>query len=450
MSELISLGEFAVKKAEELGAYQAEAFVTKVRSVEVKTEKSALKLARSIVDWGVGVRAFSRKGAMGYAYVTRFDEKLIEEAVRKAVKEANAGTEDPDFKSLPSPKEKGEVADLFDPKVAEMETDEVVELVLRAMDAAKLEKVYSINVDADAVSQEMAVVNSLGIERYQKLTLVGMGAEVSAKENGEMSSGFEFDYSRKLSDIKPEFVGEMAAREAVNSLRAKKIETKKMEVVFAPLALARIFEIGIGEGVDADNIQRRRSYLCGRKGEQIGCELLTVYDDGTIPGGVGSFSFDAEGVSTRKKVLIEKGVLKGFIYDSYTAGKEGLESTGNAVRGEMLWDFREPPAVGHTNIVVEPGKGSLDDLVGEVEEGILMKYTWDAPNLATGDFSGLVAAGYKIERGSIAYPVKQATVAINMLDFFKKIDRVGADVRNVMGIVTPSIRIREATVAGAR
>lgn len=189
---------------------------------------------------------------------------------------------------------------------------------------------------------------------------------------------------------------------------------------------------------------------------------MTVADDGTLYGGMASLKLDVEGTPSQKTVLIEKGVLKSYEYDSYTAGKERKESTGNCVRtppGVGFWDYRERPAISVRNLVVKPGRGRTEDLIAEVREGIFLRITYDLPNIATGEFSGLMAEAYKIENGEIAYPIKQAAFGINMIDCFKKIEAIGADSRSLVvssvdmmprSIATPSFRVTEVKVSSAR
>jgi PmbA protein len=210
-------------------------------------------------------------------------------------------------------------------------------------------------------------------------------------------------------------------------------------------------------GVNAENIQYKRSFLCGKINEKIGSDLFTVIDDGTYPNGVRSFRFDAEGTPSQKTTIIEKGVLKSYLYDCYTAGKEGRKSTGNAFRvfsGYMFPNYRGSLSIGVRNLTIKPGKGTVKDLISEVKNGILLRVTWDRPNIATGEFSGLISDGYKIEDGEVKHATRQTNIGINMIDFFKRITAVAADSREFhlpsqpYCVVAPSIMIEKATISG--
>lgn len=258
----------------------------------------------------------------------------------------------------------------------------------------------------------------------------------------------------------PSKIGRTAGEYAVRSLHPKKIKTATLPVVLDSIAASYIFLRSIMAGASAENIQYKRSYLCGKLGEKIGSSKLTIVDDGMKPNGAGSFRFDAEGTPSQKTTIMEKGVLESYIYDCYTAGKEGRESTGNAFRvlpSRMFMNYRGTPAIGVRNLIIKPGKGTVEDLVSEVKDGILLRATWDRPNNATGEFSGLIRDGFKIEDGEAKYATRQTNIGVNMIDFFKRIVTVGADSRQFqnafMGpycVVSPSIAIEKAMISGAK
>jgi PmbA protein len=303
-------------------------------------------------------------------------------------------------------------------------------------------------------------VNSLGVECESISTLAFAEAETTAKEKGEMALSFEFKAARNLKEIDPQKIGKTSAEYTLKSLHGKKIETAKLPVVLDSIAASSIFLMGIMPGVNAENVQYKRSYLSDRLGEKIGADIFTVVDDGTFPEGVGSLRFDAEGTPAQKTEIITKGVLQSYIYDAYTAGKEDRESTGNALRivpGNMFQNYRGLPTIGATNLVIAPGRGTVNDLISDVKNGIFLRTTWDRPNIATGDFSGLISEGYKIEDGEAAYAIRQTNIGVNMIDFFNRIEVVGADARHFQlpsrgpyCVIAPSLMIEEAMISGAR
>ncbi len=328
-------------------------------------------------------------------------------------------------------------------------------------ESQKIDKrIYSVNSALRCGWQQRAVVNSLGVECENISTLVYAEGETIAKEKGEMSSSLELKAARNLKKIDPQKIGKTSAEYALKSLHGKKIETARLPVVLDSIAASSIFLMGIMPGINAENIQYKRSYLCDKLGEQIGSDLFTVIDDGTYPDGVGSLRFDAEGTPAQKTEIITKGILQSYIYDSYTAGKDERESTGNAFRlvsGHMFENYRGIPTIGVRNLVIAPGRGTVKDLISEVKNGILLRTTWDRPNIATGDFSGLIAEGYQIEDGEAKYAIRQTNIGINMVDLFNGIVAVAADSRQFQlpsrgphCVISPSIMIEEAMISGAR
>ena len=172
-------------------------------------------------------------------------------------------------------------------------------------------------------------------------------------------------------------------------------------------------------------------------------DLVSVIDDGRIPGGLGSKPFDGEGLPTRRKKVIDHGRLETWLLDTYSGRKLGMESTGNASRG-----VGGGPRVGSTNLWIEPGPQSLDEIIADTERGLLVTELMGMGfNPITGDYSR-GAAGLWIENGEIAYPVEEITIAANFKDMMKGIDRVGSEVLRLGRIASPALRIERMTVAG--
>ncbi len=458
-ADLIDVGVKAVKAALKAEAEQAEAFLIQTHHASVEIEKGSVKHAYTVSDDGLSIKAIYR-GSAGFSYATTLETKQLEEAAKLAYAQAKAGTPDSDFKSLPEPKVLPIVKGIYDKKIVEMDSEDLVEMAIEIGESQKIDRrIYSVNSAVRCGRQRIAVVNSLGVECEDESTLAYAEGEATAKEKGEMSSGFELQTSRKLADINPSWIGRTAGEHAFKSLFGRKMKTATLPVVLDPIAAANVFMEAIMPGVNAENIQYKRSYLCEKLGEKIGSDLFTVVDDGTYAGGVGSLGFDAEGAPSQRTTIIERGVLKGYLYDSYTAGKEGKESTGNALRvvsGSVFPDYRGRPTIGVRNLIVKPGKGTTEDLISDVDNGILLRATWDRPNLATGEFSGLISDGYRIEDGEVKYATKQTNIGINMIDFYKQISAVAADSRQIYlpsrpyNIITPAIMVEKVTVSGAR
>ncbi|MDP3050193.1 MAG: metallopeptidase TldD-related protein, partial [Eubacteriales bacterium] len=188
-----------------------------------------------------------------------------------------------------------------------------------------------------------------------------------------------------------------------------------------------------------------RSLFAGRMGERVASDLVTIVDDGTLPGGINSGPCDGEGVPTSRTVVIEHGVLTSFLHNTYTAAKDGLVSTGNGVRGS----FKGSPEVGTTNFYLSPGKTEREQLLEELDSGLLVTEVMGmhTANPISGDFS-VGASGLWVENGRVSHPVRGMAIAGNITDLLMKIDAVGSDLQFFGGKGAPTVRVRQMMVTG--
>ncbi len=444
--ELLEIGEMVVKRAEELGASQAEAYVAASRSFTIDVENSAIKSASEKRDAGCGIRSVIKKGGIGFAYVTTIQDADLLEAAARSVELAKASVPDPDFLALPSyngayPAVNG----LFDPAIRRLSSEEAAELLMRTVDAtneAVGSKQTAVEAQLNASAGTNAIVNSLGISGSVEIASMFIYSSPTVKDDNDQTSSFEFQVSRNLKTIDPEWVGSTAGRNAVSSLGGRTIEGGDMPIILTPLAVSTIIGGGFGGAINAEEIQYGRSYIADALGESIASEALSIMDDSHIAGGIGSRPFDAEGVPTQRTQILHGGVLKNILHNSYTANKDQVKNTGNASRPS----YSGLPSISPSNLVIAPGTGTLDDLVSEIKKGILLRYTGDRPNMTTGDLSAMVMEGYYIKDGAIEHSVKNTLVGINMRDLLQRVYRVGADVRVTSTVVTPSIVVESAKV----
>ncbi len=443
--KLLELGDRAVKAATKLGADQAEAFLSSSKVFSIEVEKGAIKSASEKVDAGCGIRAVVGK-SVGYSYVTTILEDDILATAKRSVKLAKVSLPDPSFASLPSfdgtyPK----VKDIFDPAVKQLTAEAAADLILRAVDASK-EAVGGrrgiIEAGLTVASGASAVINSLGVSGTINGTSVNLSTYVTIKEEDSQSFSFEFQDSRALKGIDPEWVGKTAAENTIKALGTKTVESGEFPVILSPLAAAVILGFGFAGAINAEEVQFGRSYLTEALGKPVASKALKITDDALLMGGINTRPFDGEGVPSQKTPIIASGVLKSFLHNSYSANKAGVESTGNASRES----YTSLPAISSSNLVVQPGKGTHEDFVSEIGKGILCRYTGDRPNMTTGDLSAMVMEGFFIEGGEIQYPVKNTLIGINMRDLLQRVQSVGADTRSVRIVVSPSIVIEKAKI----
>jgi len=445
LSPLLAIGEKAIRLAERMGADQAEAYLSQSRSFEILAENNAIRSASEARDAGIGIRTIVGK-KIGFSYVTTLDESDIEEAVANSMSLARASIADPDFVTLPSSESSYHAArGIFDKELDRLTSEEAAALLIRAIDACKgsLDKWnHAIEAAVQSTSGVNAIVNSLGITKSERKTSISIYTYPIIKDGEDQTASYEYQVSRRLNEINPEWVGENSAELVKGFLRPKTIDGGHMPVLFAPLGASAILGRGFADAVNADEVQMGRSYIADALGAAIASEKLEIVDDGLLPGGIGTRSFDAEGYPSQRTSVIKAGVLKSLLHNSYTANKENVENTGNASRPS----YSGLPDVSTTNFVVSPGRGDFNELISELGEGVVCRNTGDSPNLTTGDLSAMISEGYYVKNGEIQHSLKNTLIGINMRDLLSKISQVGADSRTTFSMVTPSIIIEGASI----
>ncbi len=445
MVSLANLVRKAVESALKEGADQAEVFAQKVRRIDVEIEKNATKLCTTAYDYGVAVRAFKR-GGMGFAYTQRLLEESAIKVGRKAAKLAQGVHPDPDFVTLPEPEKAPTVPGLYNKELAEINIEEVIEIAGRMIDAAKAVPDAILMGGVTVISEDHALVNSLGIFVEDASTAIGMGAMGIVRRGGDVGSFNDWDQGRSLKDVKPEEVSEKAVKSAEKYLKAKKVETGTFPVVFGFMPSFSLIASTLAGAANAESIQRDRSFLVGKLGQNVASELMTVIDDGTVPGGIISSTYDSEGVPKRRLVLLDKGILKTYLHNSYTANKAKVESTASAMR----MGYASSVGIGPSNLQIKPGEWKIEEMIEDMKEGIYFETGSVYGDAVTGDVSKPVDFGFKVEKGEIAYPVKATLIGTNLTDLLRGIDAVSEEYREEPGLIMPALRAQKIRVAGAK
>lgn len=445
--EMLSLAENAVSFALKNRAEEAEAFVYQGLTTNVSIERGQIAKSSKIIDQGIGVRAIVKK-AVGFAYTNILEKKTIEEVVVKALSSARASKPDKDWHSLPVKKPLPSTQKTYDECIIELHSEDLVKIAAQMLEAAEKRdrRAFPIEGGVGASYLSQAIANSNGIANFDHGTIIQCSLATIAHEAGEVTPVcFEFNAERNYT-INPAWVGEEAAKLAVSALKAKRTETKTTKVLFTQLALQQLFYYTLINAVNADYVQRNQSMFKGKIGEKVASETVTIYDDGLLDGGLRTWRFDGEGVPQQKTSIIEKGVLRNFIYDNYTAKKDGKESTGNAFRAGYL----STPNVEATNFHVMPGNKSPEELISEVDEGLLVYYLQGAhsSNPASGEFSVVATPAWKIKDGKLAHAVNGAMLAGNVFELLKKISMVANNERKVGQLVAPWVLAENVKVIG--
>ena len=449
MSEnhLPELAQDVVKRALNAGATDAECtiaegdeFSANVRMREVENLKEAGSRAA-----GLRILIGQRTGA---SYTSDLSGEGIAHLVKSAIELADITTEDP-HAGLPDPEEFGSLPgdlDLFSPDVEGLETALKIETAKRAEEAALSADPRIFNSEGASFDSHVGrhiFANSRGFAGDYRSSYCSVTTIPVARDGESMERDYWYTLARGFAGLEsPEEVGRTAARRALRRLNPVKVETQKVPVVFEPRTARTLLE-SIFEAVHGMSIYRHESFLAGKLGEKVASELLTVIDDGTIPGLFGTSPFDDEGVPSRRTVVIERGVLKSYLLNTYAARKLGMKTTGNASRA-----LTGNAGIGHGNFFIERGVQTAEQIVAAIPNGFYVTELMGfGVNIVTGDYSR-GASGMWIRNGEPAFAVSEVTIAGNLRDMLPGLEAIGSDLEFRGSVAAPTLKIGEMTVGG--
>ncbi|MBO3831849.1 MAG: TldD/PmbA family protein [Candidatus Brockarchaeota archaeon] len=439
---MLKVAERAVKEALRKGAEQADAIVVLNDYKLVYYERNELKGAEESRIGGCGIRSvIGKKYALSYSNSLEQDDVL--RAVENSVKLARVVPEDGYFKTLPSPPEGyPRVSQLFDKDLEGLSLSDLIRLGKESVQSAlEVESNADVSCSVHTTVFQIAIVSSLGISCEAKVTTMGVSVDSKLEVGGELGYGWEHETSRMLNEVDHLKVGRTASEKARTFLGPKKVPTGTMDLIL-DFDAALSFSGGILGALSGLEVLRKRSYLTGKLGEAILPSFVTIVDRGIMDGGAAPF--DGEGCARRNTVVIEKGFLKSYLHNSYTAMAMGHENTGNAARG-----YNTRPGVMPTRIDFQPGDWSLDEMMKEVERGIYVdKAFLIAPDVATGEMSAQIDDGLYVENGEVKFPVKQVMVGGRWDELFKGIKGLSKDRRERNRNFVPRVLISGVKVAG--
>lgn len=438
------LAEQLVKKCLKKGADQAEVYIESGRNLSIRVRNGEVETVQDASSHGVGFRVFV-KGKMAFSSCNDFSEKALENAIDSAVRFAQNTTPD-ENNIFPTDKGITIVEDLNDPQISQIPMEKKIDLVKKveklAMKDSRITK--SAGAGYREGEGEVFIANSNGLSKTSRMTACSYGVSVVAEKGEQKSSGGESCSRRFFTDLKPpEEIAEKAAKDAYEMLDPKMVKTQKASVIFNP-DVARAILGGILGAINGERVLQGASFLARKMNQKIASDLVTIIDDGTRPKGLGSKPFDGEGVPTQKRIIVDKGVLKGFMYNTIVANRAGVRSTGNAYRGS----FTSLPGISAHNFYIEAGESSPEDIIKATKKGLLLKgVTGYGINSVNGNFSG-GASGFWIENGKIAFPVKGLTIAGTAFEMLNAIDMVGSDLDLNRTFTAPTFRIKLMQIGG--
>jgi TldD protein len=450
------------------GGEFADLFLEQTHSAVIICEEDRIEKVISGLDMGVGLRIlFGRKTF--YGFTTELSkESLFDLAGRisRSAKEGGRGEviglpqpKPPALSSLPISKSPFPIQK----HPEKLSMDEKVSVVKRANEVARRvdPHVQQVKVLYRDVNQKVSIANSEGLFIEDERVGTVFSVQVVSAKGDVIQTGYEpagGTMGFELFDLHPpEEVAEVATKRSLLMLSARKAPMGKMPVVLSSEAGGTMIHEAIGHGLEADLAQQGLSVYSKKIGERVASPLITVVDDPTLPQKRGSYPFDDEGVASRRTILVEEGILRGYLYDRLSALEEGVASTGNGRRES----YQHKPIPRMSNTMILPGKMKPEEIVRSVEKGLFVKKMGGGQvNTVNGDFIFEVNEGYLIEKGSIGEPVRGAVLIGNGPQVLKEIDRVGSDLgfgigtcgKDGQGVpvgdAQPTLRIPELVVGG--
>jgi PmbA protein len=450
VSDLSAIAQRAVEVATAAGASDAEAYVSRDSGRTVRVHGGEVESLTAAVQSGVGIRAWVGH-RVGYAYGTDFSEAGVAAIAARAAEAAAVADED-EFAAPPQPSEFEALPGLSDPSVGEWEAARVADLAI-AVERTALEsdpRLVAVEMAVYADSDEqVAIASSAGVAGEYETSSCYAYLQALAEGEGARETGFGFGLARGPRGLDPEAIGAEGAQRALEMIGAGKPASRSCPVVLDETVAASFVGL-IGGGLSARAVQRGRSPLAGRLEEEIASELFVLHDDGRALEGPSSAPFDAEGVPCRRTPLIEGGRLRSYLYDTYSANREGVASTGSAARQ----GYRSLPSVSASNLIVAPGSHSREQLLAAAGDGVYVNDVaglHSGVNPVTGVFS-VGASGRIIRDGELAEPVREFTIAGELVAMLGAVSAAGAEPRWVPfggSVSTPPLLITEMAISGS-
>ncbi|MCU0497534.1 MAG: TldD/PmbA family protein [Anaerolineae bacterium] len=449
MTDYLQLAQQVVEQAAQ--GVEAEAFIMDEISTHITVDQHRVEQLSQSGSKGIGVRIIDH-GRTGYAYTSDFSEESLQATIRAARELAEIATPDPD-RTLPDPQPISEEdLEIFDPGLAQVSTEDKIALTRRAETATfdADARVFNARTDYIDYLTQVSIANSKGIAGAYSRTLAYFTIRATARDTelNDQAFGFGLDISNFFRELNPERAAKEAAYRATMTLGASTIPTQVASVVFDPFVMGQLLAT-LSLALSADAMQRGRSFLNGRMGEEIGVDLVTLMDNGRLKRGLGSAPFDGEGVPTSANRLVDEGVLQNLMYDTYTARRAGTQSTGNAARGS----HRTLPTLRPNNFYIQPGHQSPEQIIAGVERGLYVTRIMQTGgiNPINGDCS-MAASGMLIENGQLTRPVNGVTLATTLPDLLRNISAVGDDLVSLPffgSIGSPTVRVDQMTIGGS-
>jgi PmbA protein len=439
------------EKGKEKGMQDMEVFFEESNSFDLRVFNKEIDNYSISNEHGLSFRGLYN-GKMGYSYSEKVDETSIDMLVEQAIENAKIIDSDDEERIFEGSKSYKEVIS-YNKGLEEIEAKDKIDFI-KALELEALKLDNRVDSVPYCLFGENSVykmmINTKGLNLENKSNTAYAYISVKVKEGEDIKTGSSYIVTNDFSEFNPKALAEKAVKEALSMLGALSIESNEYPVIIRNDAAASLLE-AFTSIFSAENVQKGLSLLKGKINEKIANSIVSIVDDPFMEKGVASASFDGEGVATKYKRVIDKGILKTYLHNTKTALKDGVESTGNAYKPS----YKSPISIAPTNMYIEKGETSLDDMIKTIDRGLLiinLEGLHSGLNPVSGDFS-LSSYGYEVELGKIKRPVNQITIAGNFYDLLNDIEIVGNDLKFALPgkssyIGSPSIKIKKLSVSG--
>jgi PmbA protein len=413
---------------------------------------------------GMAFRILNRQ-RMGFSYTTSVHPSAsirengpsgLEQIIDDAIHSAESTFTDPCFDFATAPRDIPPPLPIFDetfesvPDKAKIEKAKLLEESVRSVDPRRIKKVRKAAYEE--VLSRTTLINSNGLRFSYASTFASLGVTAVAEESGESEVGWDFDFSHFPNELDASRVGQEAGRKALERLGGKRIPSGVYPVLLRNYVASEFLSL-LGHSFLAEQVQKGKSLLKGKKGERLFSPLLSIVDDGLYPKGISTSPIDGEGMTSQRTPLVTKGEVLGYLYDRYWANREKVSlagvqvrSTGNSRRSSI----KSPPGMGISNFFIEPGRQSLSKLIEDLHQGVVIEEVMGLHTVdpISGDFS-LGFSGDWVDRGKKVYPIKSIAVAGNLFQLFRDLRGLGEDLKFFGRVGSPSLLIEGLEISGS-
>lgn len=433
---LLGLAEDIKKEISKL-CDEYEIYLTQSNSINLDSKMDELNFAKEELRKGLGIRVI-KDNKLGFAFTSDFDK--ITETINQAIDNTKLNKSDKN-NAFSTPEKITEIEGLFDKKYDDLSLNDSIDFVEGVITTAINEGCEVTSAGFSSTKSETLILNSNGVNVSNKETGYGVGLSVNVKDGDGVSTAYDSKSSR-FFDIDGDKLASEVCNLAKSSVGGKHIDTADKDIILDYHAAVGLLSTFIS-AFSSENVQRGRSILQGKLNSEIVTPNLSIIDDGTLPNALSSSKTDDEGTPSKRTTLVENGVLKSFLYDIYTANKDGCESTANGFRGS----FASTPAVSTSNVCFE-FKDSI--AIDELDDAMIASSVLGAhtANPISGDFSVEVSNAFKVTNGDIDYPVKKAMISGNIFELLKDCEKIDSEIRQYGSFIIPKILVHNLRVVG--